>query len=265
MEKSIFRTILFYASIQLAFISISSVAAKVPLDSLFIYACSSIILHFALYWFLIKLKVNFYNQSTNTPLTKINLANRITLLRISCLPTIAFLLRHNEVAEIKTILPVLLGLVFLTDSFDGQIARRKKQITRMGAMLDSTSDYILLGVISIVYYRHNIVPHWFFYVIILRLFLQGAGMLIFIMLKKPLEIKSTWGGKITIATTMSLYVIELIRLYLPANFDIVFRIVEYASGAIVLLLCFEKGLIFLKQGLKKKADSKDRTYSPEQY
>jgi len=135
----------------------------------------------------------------------------------------------------------------------------------MGAMLDSTSDYILLGVISIVYYRHNIVPHWFFYVIILRLFLQGAGMLIFIMLKKPLEIKSTWGGKITIATTMSLYVIELIRLYLPANFDIVFRIVEYASGAIVLLLCFEKGLIFLKQGLKKKADSKDRTYSPEQY
>jgi CDP-diacylglycerol--glycerol-3-phosphate 3-phosphatidyltransferase len=165
------------------------------------------------------------------------------------------MLRHNEVAEIKTILPILLGLVFLTDSFDGQIARRKKQITRMGAMLDSTSDYILLGVISIVYYRHNIVPHWFFYLIILRLFLQGLGMLVFIILKKPVEIKSTWGGKITIATTMSLYVIELIKLYVPANLEFFFRIAEYASGTIILLLCFEKGLIFLRQGLKKKADS----------
>jgi len=252
MEKSILRTILFYASIQLAFISISSVAAKGPLDSLLIYACSSIILHFLLYLFLMKLRVNFYNQSTNTPLTKINLANRITLLRISCLPTIAFLLRHNEVAEIKTILPVLLGLVFLTDSFDGQIARRKKQITRMGAMLDSTSDYILLGVISIVYYRHNIVPHWFFYVIILRLFLQGVGMLVFIILKKPVAIKSTWGGKITIATTMALYIIELIKLYVPSRLDVFFRIAEFTSGAIILLLCFEKGAIFIKQGLNKK-------------
>jgi len=122
----------------------------------------------------------------------------------------------------------------------------------MGAMLDSTSDYILLGVISIVYYRHNIVPHWFFYVIILRLFLQGVGMLVFIILKKPVAIKSTWGGKITIATTMALYIIELIKLYVPSRLDVFFRIAEFTSGAIILLLCFEKGAIFIKQGLNKK-------------
>lgn len=258
MEKSIFRTVLFYASIQIAFIVCSSLAAQVPLNSVFLYIALSALLHVLLYIFLMRLRSNFFNLSTGEQLKKINLANRITLLRISSLPTIAFFLRHKEIAEIKVTLPILLGLLFLTDSFDGQVARKGKQITRMGAMLDSISDYVLLGVISVVYYRNNIVPHWFFFLISLRLFLQGLGMLVFIIMKKPVEIKSTWGGKITIATTMTLYVIELVRLYLPADFEPFFRGTEYLSGAIIFILYFEKGLIFFKQGKKVSAERKSK-------
>jgi CDP-diacylglycerol--glycerol-3-phosphate 3-phosphatidyltransferase len=72
-------------------------------------------------------------------------------------------------------------------------------------MLDSISDYSLLGVISIVYYTNEILPGWFFAIILIRLFLQALGMFIFILLGRPLPMQSTWGGKITIATTMALY------------------------------------------------------------
>jgi len=247
MEKSILRTILLYAVIQLFCISFF-VTRAVSVQSVLLYDGLCAVFHGILYFFLMHFKTDFYNTSTDKPLSKINTANRITLLRISSLPFIAFLLGHNEIAGMKTILPILLALIFLTDSFDGQIARRRNQITRMGAMLDSISDYSLIMLVSIVYFINDVVPKWFFYLIVIRLFLQAFGMFIFILLKKPVPMKSTWGGKITIATTMTLYIIELVRMYLSPDFAPIFRMIEYASGAVVFILYFEKASIFFRQG-----------------
>ncbi len=256
MERSIFRTVLCYAALQLLFISLFGVAQAVPASQITIYGFASILLHALLYAFLLIFKKDFFNLSTGVQLSRINTANRITLLRISSLPTIAYLLHFNNIARIRILLPILLVLVFLTDTFDGQIARRKKQITKMGSMLDSISDYSLLFVISIVYFQNAIVPRWFFYLIFLRLFLQAVGMLVFIIIRKPIEMKSTWGGKITIATTMTLYVVELARLFLPQDFAPAFKVAEYASGAIILALCLEKAMIFFRQGKTVRKDRK---------
>jgi CDP-diacylglycerol--glycerol-3-phosphate 3-phosphatidyltransferase len=256
MGKSIFRTVAVYTLIQLLFVVIFCMASAIPFQHILTYSAITIFFHFGLFFFLMYFKADFYNQSTNRPLERINLANRITLLRISSLPSITFLLITSEIHGIKVILPVLLALVFLTDSFDGQIARRKKQITKIGAMLDSISDYSLLTVISIVYYINNIVPRWFFFLIFLRLFLQALGMFVFILLKKPVSTTSTWGGKITIASTMTLYVIELIRLYVPQSIDPVFKTIEYLCGLVIFVLFFEKAGIFFRQGKALKSDKK---------
>lgn len=256
MKKSIFRTVVCYLLIQLFFIVSLGRIKDLSLATVLTYSIVAALVHCALYFFLVGFRKEFYNLSTETTLTRINTANRITLLRISALPTIAFLLGNREIIEIRTILPIMLVLVFLTDSFDGQIARRRKQITRMGQMLDSISDYSLLAVLSIVFFANNIVPRWFFYVIFFRLFLQALGMLIFIILKKPLPLSSTWGGKITIATTMVLYVCEVIRLFLPTSFSPLFTTLEYISGSIIFLLSFEKAVLFFLQG---KELSKDTT------
>ncbi len=239
-----------YLLIQLCFIGILGQVNDIGLSTILFYTFFSILLHIALYIFLIGFSNEFYNVSTESALSKINTANRITLLRISALPTISFLLGNREIVEIRTILPVMLILVFLTDSFDGQIARRRKQITRIGQMLDSISDYSLLAVLSIVFFANNIVPRWFFYIIFFRLFLQALGMLVFILLKKPLPLSSTWGGKITIATTMVLYVLEVVRLFLPGTVAPVFIGLEYLSGAIIFILSFEKAFLFVLQGKK---------------
>jgi len=257
MEKSILRTVLFYSGMQMLFLFFFCLFRDIPPLSILLYAAAALLMHGFLYFFLIHFKHDFFNESTGRPLEKVNAANRITLLRISCLPSIAFLLHHKEIMEIKMLLPVLLALIFLTDSFDGQIARRKKQITKMGQMLDSISDYSLLAVISIVYFRNNIVPHWFFYLIFCRLFLQALGMLIFILMKKPVEMRSTWGGKITIAVTMTFYILELARLYLADDVSGLFNAGEYAAGTLILLLSFEKAFIFFRQGKKLKHEGKN--------
>lgn len=248
MEKSIVRTVLLYLFLQLVCIGLFYHSGRVPLSSIVVFSLASILLHAGLYVFLYSCKNDFYNLSTNKPLERINLANRITLLRISSLPTMAFFLRHKEIFSLKLILPVLLVLLFLTDSFDGQIARRGNQITKMGQMLDSISDYSLLAVISFIYYINRIVPHWLFYVIFSRLFLQALGMFVFIILKKPLPTASTWGGKVTIATIMALYVLELVRMFTPSWLEIAFKSLEIMSGAIIVALSLEKVAIFRRHG-----------------
>jgi len=245
MEKSIIRTVCAYASIQLVIMTLFRITASETRESLFSYAVASVLLHAALIIFLIAFKSTFYNLSTDAPLTRINAANRITLLRISSLPTVAFLLRNRDITVIKTVLPVVLVAVFLTDTFDGQIARRGKQITKMGQMLDSISDYSLLPVISLVSLRSGIVPAWFFLLIFARLLFQAVGTLVFIVMRKPIETKSTIGGKMAIATTMALYVAELVRLFLPPACDPAFKALELISGAIVFASCFEKAYIFI--------------------
>ncbi len=255
MERSILKTVVLYLSIQLAFILSTYYTGSVPALSIASYVAITIIVHAGLAAFLLRFREDFFNLSTRQPLQRINLANRITLLRISTLPSMALLLQHNETFQIRFVLPILLALLFLTDSFDGQIARRGKQITRIGQMLDSISDYSLLGVISIVYYTNEILPGWFFTLILFRLFLQALGMFIFILLGKPLPMRSTWGGKITIATTMALYVIEVLKFYTPSSAARMFVVVEYVAGAIIVACSFEKAAIFFRQG-KKVSDSR---------
>jgi phosphatidylglycerophosphate synthase len=271
-----------YTVIQLLGISFFLFSGKIGYSSVFYYGVISILLHVFLFFFLMHFKQDFFNLSTNQPLHRINMANRITLLRISCLPTITFLLHHKKTVEIDILLLALLFLVFLTDAFDGQIARRGKQITKMGQMLDSISDYSLLAVISIVYYLYNIVPHWLIFLIFTRLFLQSFGMFLFILMKKPLATRSTWGGKVTVAVTMILYSVELLRIYIPRHFEGFFEIFEYSTGALILLLYFEKAVIFFMHGKRTKTDRKTirpadlpqdqpagivrgTTYNPERY
>lgn len=213
--------------------------------------------HTLLLLFLILHKSEFANKSTNIPSenigeklsllpARINTANKITLCRISSVPLVAFLLKNHEIKGIKFVLTAVLVFVFLTDLFDGLIARKYNQETDIGRMLDSMSDYSLLTLVSVVYFQLGILPGWFFFLILSRLLFQAVGMMFFMLLKFPMETNSTRGGKITIAAVMILYTIELLRFFIPHldNFKTVFMFLEYGCALIVFVFLFEKIHIF---------------------
>ena len=86
-------------------------------------------------------------------------ANLITLLRLAALPVVIVLLRQGQT--------LAAGLVFLaamlTDAFDGYVARRMGQVSRLGLYLDPVVDKILvLGLLyELAHARllHPAIPH----------------------------------------------------------------------------------------------------------
>jgi CDP-diacylglycerol--glycerol-3-phosphate 3-phosphatidyltransferase len=80
---------------------------------------------------------------------KLNLANRITILRILLIvPFVIFMLKddHPTMGTFMRYMALLLFLVMaFSDAYDGYVARKKKEITPLGVFLDPTADKLLMA------------------------------------------------------------------------------------------------------------------------
>jgi phosphatidylglycerophosphate synthase len=78
----------------------------------------------------------------------LSLANKITFLRLFCIPFFVLLLLyydrtvHHGVINhgLRLSASILFIVTFISDAIDGYIARAKKQITRLGTILDPLVD-----------------------------------------------------------------------------------------------------------------------------
>ena len=105
-----------------------------------------------------------------------NAPNVITLARLSSVPTILFLVL---LARAYPVLPVALpfiSLVFASDFVDGCSPGRGGGVTFVGRYLDSTSDYLMIIAVSILFLVEGLIPAWFFWLLMARLVLFAAGM-----------------------------------------------------------------------------------------
>jgi phosphatidylglycerophosphate synthase len=162
------------------------------------------------------------------------------------LPSLLFLIIVSRDFPIQSILISAIAFAFVTDLVDGWISRTTHQETYIGKILDAVSDYSLLLVIAFAYIVFQLIPLWLFCIILLRLLFQAIGMLILLIIHKTVEPQSTFYGKITVATIMVLFVLELFRLCSESFFIQYLPFIEYAAGVIVGLSIFEKFCFFLK-------------------
>jgi CDP-diacylglycerol--glycerol-3-phosphate 3-phosphatidyltransferase len=100
-----------------------------------------------------------------------NLPNALTLLRIFLVPFLVVVLLTKFSAREFVGLGIFL-VAAITDFFDGWIARRRNQTTRMGALLDPIADKLLMSAafISLVEMDPHHVPAWMVVIIIGREF-----------------------------------------------------------------------------------------------
>ncbi len=83
---------------------------------------------------------------------KLNWANRITITRILLIvPFVSFMLKINDAAlseATRDVIRYIAILIFFTmifsDASDGYLARRKKQVTKLGGFLDPIADRLLI-------------------------------------------------------------------------------------------------------------------------
>jgi CDP-diacylglycerol--glycerol-3-phosphate 3-phosphatidyltransferase len=105
----------------------------------------------------------------------VNLPNALTLLRIFIVPLLVVVLltpfSENWFGVPRHILGVLMFLAAaLTDYLDGQIARRRGQVTRLGQLLDPIADKLLISAALISLVENQLAPAWAVVIIVGREF-----------------------------------------------------------------------------------------------
>jgi len=105
----------------------------------------------------------------------LNLPNLLSIIRILLVPPlVVVLLTKFEGKEWWGLALFLIAAIM--DFFDGYLARRRKQVTRLGTLLDPAADKILVSAayISLVEMNPHVVPSWLVVVIIAREFAIGS-------------------------------------------------------------------------------------------
>lgn len=103
-----------------------------------------------------------------------NLPNTITVARIFLVPVLVSVLLTKFEGRLVLGLPVelvaaaIFGMASLTDWLDGYLARRRKQITTLGQILDPLADKLLISATLISLVQLDLVQSWMVAVIIGR-------------------------------------------------------------------------------------------------
>lgn len=130
------------------------------------------------------------------------LASKITLARIAFIP-IFMVLMYQSGGERNIWMWLALGifiLASLTDYVDGQIARRKNQVSDFGKFLDPLADKLLVISAMVMFCQWNLMPAWALMLVLAREFAVTGLRLIAV--GKGKVIAAGWSGKIKTACTM---------------------------------------------------------------
>lgn len=194
---------------------------------------------------------------------KINLATKLTLLRIVCVPLFAILVYYGRWGW------VLLVFVFsaLTDAADGIIARALRQKTWLGSFLDPIADKLLLvtAFISMSFLIRDTtgvitVRAWLTIVVIFRdvVILLGAGILQILI--KDLEYRPTLLSKATtVCQTVTIFEVALANYLITSGRATVEQFLFPTSllSHITLAITILSGLHYILIGTKMLSHYKD--------
>lgn len=132
-----------------------------------------------------------------------NLANRITVVRIFLVPVMVFfMLIKLDLPQIEfmdfsiTYNQIIAALIFIiaasTDGLDGYIARKRKIVTNLGKLLDPLADKLLIAAVLISLVGMGKLDAWIAIVIISREF-AVTGLRQIALLDGSVMAASKWG------------------------------------------------------------------------
>ena len=144
----------------------------------------------------------------------LNLPNRLTLGRIFLVPLlVVFLLSSSRINSI--IATAIFLAAAITDWLDGLIARRTRQITALGKLLDPLADKLLICAAFVSLVGNGRIPAWMVVVIVCReLAITGLRG---IAASKDIVVASSWWGKYK----MMSQILAIVLLILDAPFSMV--------------------------------------------
>ena len=146
-----------------------------------------------------------------------NLANKLTVLRIILVPimvVIAYIPLQSSFLGIEANM-WLINLIFIiasiTDKLDGNIARKRNQITTFGKFLDPLADKMLVISAMLILLEKNMLPAWIPIIVLIREFAVSGYRLIAVQSKGKVIAANKW-GKLKTVTQMVAIIAALINI-----------------------------------------------------
>lgn len=182
-----------------------------------------------------------------------NLANRITLVRIFIVPIMTFFLLvkldvqpltvGNYSISYNQVFALLLFIIAAsTDGLDGYIARKRKIVTNLGKLLDPLADKLLVAAVLISLVEMQKLDAWVAIIIISREW-AVTGLRQVALLEGAVLAASKW-GKWKTAVQITMIIVLLLNNF-PFNF-IELRVDEYVVWAAVLITVYSGIDYFVK-------------------
>ena len=152
-----------------------------------------------------------------------NLANKLTLIRIILVPVFLIFIAARHIPYGSTIATVIFILASITDKLDGYIARSRNQITNFGKFMDPLADKLLVTAALISLVELHVVPAWAAVIIIAREF--AVSGLRSIAAAQGRVIAASWWGKIKTVIQIIAIILLLIKINL-GDFNYVMEFVR---------------------------------------
>ncbi len=176
--------------------------------------------------------------------------NLLSLIRILLIPVFAYLFYNDQ----KIAAVAVLAISGLSDTFDGQIARRFNQVSALGKILDPVADkltQITIAVMLLIDFRsaeNNLIRAfgWVFLVFLIKEAVMIIGGLVMLLMNIRPGAAEIWGKLATLIFYCGMTVIIAIGPEVGALNDVVgFELPEIVTGIIVVISAIMTIVAFL--------------------
>lgn len=156
-------------------------------------------------------------------MSKMNLPNKLTVLRVILIPFFIYFLMYTPY---KYVALAIFIVASLTDLLDGKIARKYNLVTNFGKFMDPLADKLLVCAALICFVEQSVLPSWMVIIIISREFIISGFRLVAV--EQGVVIAANYWGKVKTTCQMIMIVLLVAQIPLPI-FDILEQIFIWAA------------------------------------
>jgi len=186
---------------------------------------------------------------------KINLPNKLTIMRIILVPffVLFIVVRFPGMSDTvsRIIAAALFTAAFITDSIDGNLARKHNMVTDFGKTMDPLADkFMIFGALVAITYAYTYLSAVFIWVTLIVIFreLGVTSLRLIVSSTEDVVFPANWAGKLK---TVFQCVCVMTVLLEPVIFHIFWPsydlyILTYVTAAIMTLLTIYSGVNYFR-------------------
>jgi cardiolipin synthase (CMP-forming) len=216
-------------------------------------------------WIFFMLKIEWLkDMNTGKEINHLNISNILSALRFSLIPMLIALFGlitgDGKSLYLKIIIFIFMVLVCLTDLFDGILARKLNEVTKLGMVLDPFGDFMIITCFAVLIFTKGAIEWWYFILVMIRIPFLIIVMLGLMAFNIKYKLKTSFLGRLTIFYTLGFLGVATVSLFFEKPFPewfTIFLMVAQIVGALIIILSSAQKIKLLVYYLKNQKTLED--------